>query len=282
MAKWDFGQSSREKTAILKLGIPLAVSIGAFIYAKIHCCEKKTVLDATHQETPAESGEENGKGDIQIRFLQYCNVKEKETALMDMKHSLLSQMAKVEFLNREVLYMEAEAQRLEQVLSKYLKKLEEVESLQTENGFLHMKIAKISTKHNRCSVIVREQKLLVEAGKTEISRNQVELQEKENIIRTLEEEIREFKIVIENCSEVDDEGRMVLSMEDYNKLQMESAEEAKEVVRLRWANACLRHQLSRKKDEQTTNRDEMGISHDSKKKKIVHRFKKWGEKMRVI
>ncbi|KAK9290471.1 hypothetical protein L1049_008641 [Liquidambar formosana] len=199
---------------------------------------------------------------------------------MELRHILSLEMTRIEFFGREITSMEAENQRLQNQVVEYLKVLDQLELLKLENGFLRRKVKKLWTKRKDQSRVMREHNLKIEAIEAEISSNRHELERKTDVIQELEDEVGKLRTVIEqlqeeknelltklelaeksasSISKIEAEG---ITMEDYNKLsneleqiQNDRAAEVKELVYLRWSNACLRHQLTRSRDQQEQNQE---------------------------
>ncbi|TMW90383.1 hypothetical protein EJD97_015783 [Solanum chilense] len=197
--------------------------------------------------------------DIKSKFQQYTHLKEKEIALMDMQYKLLLEMNKVEFFSKEITLMEAESQRFQNMVIEYLRIMELLDLSNSENSLLQNRVKKLLKKIKEHSRVMKEQKFQLEAKEKEISTNQEGLEMKDHVIKEMELEIQQLKMELElaktsNQSKNDVE---VVTIEDHKKLvneleqlQKDKASEDKELVYLRWCNACLRHELMRRNQEQ--------------------------------
>ncbi|KAG5584196.1 hypothetical protein H5410_044630 [Solanum commersonii] len=197
--------------------------------------------------------------DIKAKFQHYTHLKEKEIALMDMQYKLLLEINKVEFFSKEITLMEAESQRFQNMVIEYLKIMELLDLSNSENSLLQKRVKKLLKKIKEHSRVMKEQKFQLEAKEKEISRNQEGLEMKDHVIKEMELEIQQLKMELElaktsNQSKNDVE---VVTIEDYKELvneleqlQKEKASEDKELIYLRWCNACLRHELMRRNQEQ--------------------------------
>ncbi|KAL3532019.1 hypothetical protein ACH5RR_005540 [Cinchona calisaya] len=204
--------------------------------------------------------------ELQKQYLHYHDMKEQEIELMELQNKLLLEIARVEFLEREISSMEAERQRFENMAVEYLKLLELLEISRSRNRLLQRRVKKLLRKAKKYC-------MQNEAKEAEISRNHQELDGKADIVRKLADEIEELKTALTQLqleknellsqlelanaaasSKIDTEeatkgdyGQVVSKLEQLEKQQ---AMEAKELIYLRWCNACLRHELMRKNQEQ--------------------------------
>ncbi|KAK4396437.1 protein CHUP1, chloroplastic [Sesamum angolense] len=216
---------------------------------------------------------------LEKRFLRYQDLKDHETVLMELQNKLMLEMNRVEFMGREISTLEAENQRFDAAAVEYLRVLRLLEFSRSENGQLHKRVEKLSRTTKRQSWILRKQNLQIMSKETEISRNRKELEAKADCIRLLENEMKKLKLSTEQLqgekNEVSDklraaeesaiskaEGEMV-SIESYNqlaceleRLQRDEAAEVEELIYLRWCNACLRHELMRRNQEQERMEDD--------------------------
>ncbi|XP_057512352.1 protein CHUP1, chloroplastic [Actinidia eriantha] len=317
------------KPVLLKAGIPLAISVAGFIFARLttrKICvlkalnfektqvnrlttcpheeprdeesfysldsvfspsmedEKQHILTGTHFDFDAE--EENlglkrriqelqeGWWQLETRFFHYCKMKEQEKVLMELQNNMLLELARVEFLEREFYSLEANNLRFEALVVEYLKMLEQLGFARRENGLLHKKVKKLSRNQIGLFRVVREQNMEIEARKEETLRNHRDLETKGNDVKAFEDEIRKLQNVIHQLQQEKMEilhdklemaensasskiGAEEIQVDDYNKLgieleklQKDREAEVKELIFLRWSNACLRHELLRKNQEQ--------------------------------
>ncbi|KAI3473956.1 hypothetical protein Pfo_028530 [Paulownia fortunei] len=210
---------------------------------------------------------------LEKRFLYYQDLKDQEIVLMELQNKLMLEINRVEFLGREISLLEAEIERYENIAVEYLKVLRLLEFSRSENEQLHKRVKKLLRKTKEHCRILRKQSLQIESKETEISKNKKELEVKADCIRLMEDEIRELKLITEllqgeknelsyklrvaeesAASKVEGE---TVTIENYNqlaceleRLQKDEAAEVKELIYLRWSNACLRHELMRRNQEQ--------------------------------
>ncbi|KAL2487291.1 hypothetical protein Adt_32047 [Abeliophyllum distichum] len=312
------------KPALMKAGIPVAITVIGFIFAKIagrKCLVSKApslseiqenslqnesqemykddeqsfhsrdsaslpyVVEYDHAFTDAYYensietfhmqeeiwGLRNRIQDLDIRFLRYQNLKEQEMVLMELQNKSLLERTTVDLFTREISLMESEIQRFEAIVIEYLKIMRLLELLRSENVLLHKRVKKLLRRNKEQYHVLKKQNLQIVAKETEISRTQKEMEMKENCIKNMADEIRALKMAIEQlqgeknnllsnlaekseASKIEGEER---TLEDYNQLaneveqlQMDRAAEIKELIYLRWCNACLRHELMRRNTEE--------------------------------
>ncbi|OIT01434.1 PREDICTED: protein CHUP1, chloroplastic [Nicotiana attenuata] len=216
---------------------------------------------------------EERENQLEARFQKYSHLKDQEIALMDMQNKLLLEINKVEFFDKEITLMEGENQRIQNMVIEYLRIMELLDLSQSENRLLHKKVKKLLKKINQHSRVIEEQDFQLEAKEIEISRNEKGLEMKDHIINKMELEIQELKMAIEQLQEEkigllrklemgensnpSKSNVEVVTVEDYKELakeleqlQKDKATEDKELIYLRWCNACLRHELMRRNQEQ--------------------------------
>ncbi|XVE61586.1 hypothetical protein DITRI_Ditri06bG0052400 [Diplodiscus trichospermus] len=319
------------KPVLLKAGIPLALSVAGFIFARIIAnrrlnhevssveipvsplepdSQEEFRGEGSHNSTSSTSGEDEEKivasshimdmirsSEIQERtayeeeilglrtrieefqkrewelerqFLRFCDIKEQESVLMELRNMLLLENFYVEFLDREISSMEAENERVQKIVMEYLRVVEQLVHWKSQNGLLQRKVKRLLRKTKGQDKLLREKDLKIEAKDAEIKRNVELLEERSNVIKKLEDEARELKSLTDQLQEQKNELSKKLelaenahssiskteeeriTMEDYNQLeneyeqvQKERATEIKELIYLRWCNACLRYELKR-------------------------------------
>ncbi|PRQ43722.1 hypothetical protein RchiOBHm_Chr3g0471481 [Rosa chinensis] len=301
------------KPVLLKAAIPLALSVAGFIYARIlaqrstHSKEslfesdQVSSLETNSQESRDEDNfnsfsctctlsmeesleindykpkleEEISRLRSRLEDHSYCDMKERESALMELRNTLLLEMARVEFMDREVSFMEAESHRLEELVGEYLKVLEQFEEWKSENQLLQRQVKMLMTQASVQASTIREQDLKLEAREAEVGRVHDELETRKTVAKTLEDEIGELRMILDqlqdekkglleklelkensasSISEIEGErikieDRTRLS-EELEQLQKDRAAEHMELINLRWSNACLRHELMKNNAQQ--------------------------------
>lgn len=221
---------------------------------------------------------------LTLQFEKYCEMKEQESLVMEMKNMLSLETAHVEFLDREISFIEKEAMRLENFVVQYLRITEKIEYWKSENEMLQKKVKKLVRKSKAQSHLIKDQTLKIKEGEAEILRNHDALQIKDGVINKLEDEIRELQRVLEQLQDEKNELMRKLEIvesskeelhrkplkyylevvesgdvrkEDYYKLfneleqvKKEHATEVEELIQLRRINSCLRQELMRNHEEQ--------------------------------
>ena len=247
------------KPALLKIGIPLAISVAGFVCARI--MSRKTVLrdcslqtqvsspptnycdgfkdeDSFHSFSSTMEDEEpmvmdtsltNMEEDLEIgvklkfeevlglrsqiddlerrglelekKFMSYCELKEQESLLVELKNKLLLEMAHVEFLDREISSAKAENERLQNLVVQYQGVLQQLENWKSENKLLLRKVKRLLRRTKEKSRVIREQNMMIEAREAEILRNCDVLETSSNVIRKLEDEVRELHKIKDQMQE---------------------------------------------------------------------------------
>ncbi|GMI71174.1 hypothetical protein HRI_000786700 [Hibiscus trionum] len=310
------------KAVLLKAGIPLALSVAGFIYARL-IAKRRINLEASSMEvdsqefrgedrldstssTTGDEGEtictsadfmsmtksseirnriayeeeiaglrtrveqlQKREWELERKFLRFCDLKEQESVLMELKNMLLETLY-AEFMGREVSSMEAENKRIENIVMEHLRVVGQVEHWKSKNGLLERKVKKLLRKTKAQDKLLREKDSKIVAKDAEIRRNGEELQRRSNGIKKLEDEVKELKSLTDQLrdqrnelskklelakeslsaiSKTEEEGvtneEYNLLANDYENVQKERADELKELTYLRWCNACLRYELKR-------------------------------------
>ncbi|XP_062115153.1 protein CHUP1, chloroplastic [Humulus lupulus] len=308
------------KPLIFKAGIPLALSVAAFVYARIvarRSVFKDTMLENTKvnsleigsqfgseksfhslsstrlpsvecneplviETNSMESSETQNKPDLEeeilglksrlddlrnieeeleMKFIRYNNMKEQESVLMHLTNMLLLEMAQIEFLDRETSLIEDESRRLEKLLVESLRLLEQLEYWKSENGLLQRKVKRLLRIKKVQSSLIKEKELKIKARERELLKTQEELETRTSLIKELEDEVRELRMVLHQMQEDKNELMQKLVLEEtftsslskiaenkgvlseLEQLKKDRATEVEEIIYLRWSNACLRHEL---------------------------------------
>ena len=254
------------KPVFLKVGIPLALSLAGFIYARI-ITKRRINPEASSGETPVSplqtdfQEEFRGEGsrnstsstcgedeeqivtsthimnlirsseveertayeeeilglrtrieelqkrewELERQFLRFCDLKEQESVLMEIRNMLLLETFYVEFLDREISSMGAENKRVKNIVMEYLRVVEQLEHWKSQNGLLQRKVKRLLRKTKGQAKIIREKDLKIEAKDSEIKRNGEVLHGRSNVIKKLEDEVRELKSVTDQLQEQKDE-----------------------------------------------------------------------------
>ncbi|XWS43495.1 hypothetical protein CRYUN_Cryun16bG0109000 [Craigia yunnanensis] len=208
--------------------------------------------------------------ELESQFLRFCDLKEHESVLMELKNMLLLETFYVELLDREISSMEVENKRVKNIVMEYLGVVEQLEHCKSQNGLLQRKVKRLLRKTKGQAKIIREKDLKIEAKDAEIKRDGEVLEGRFDVIKKLEDEVRQLKSLTDQLQEQKDELSKKLELaensnssiskteeegitiEEYNQLaneyeqvQKERAAELKELIYLRWCNACLKYELKR-------------------------------------
>ncbi|XP_065856594.1 protein CHUP1, chloroplastic [Euphorbia lathyris] len=260
------------KPLFLKAGIPLALSIAGFIYAKITARKNINPLESIDENTSFDEEiiglrskiEEVKKMELDLgnQFLQFQGLKELETVLMEVKNMLVLEAANVEFLNKEI---SSENGRFQNLVIEYLRVVEQLRLAKLRNGMLKRKVKKIVMKNMKeKSRIVRDKNMKIDAAEEEILRLWNDDEIKSGVVKKLEDRVEELQeekneLLIrlnaaENFAKIDAE---CVTKEEYNEvvkeleqLREERATEITEFIYLKWNNACLKHELMRNHEQE--------------------------------
>ena len=246
------------KPVLLKAGIPLALSVAGFIYARIiakgrinpesssienpvsplktdskeefrgedslnstfsTCGEDEQIGTSTHFMNLITSSEIQDRTAYEEEILglrmriedlqkrewelerQFHRFKEQESVLMELRNMLLLETFYVEFLDREISSMGAENKRVKNIVMEYLRVVEQLEHWKSQNGLLQRKVKRLLRKTKGPAKIIREKDLKIEAKDSEIKRNGEVLYGRSNVIKKLEDEVRELKSLTDQLQE---------------------------------------------------------------------------------
>ncbi|CAK9323110.1 unnamed protein product [Citrullus colocynthis] len=252
---------------LLKIGIPLALSAAGGVCAimmargsfpaslnlfkprsklieneNFHSIslEKEEILEAEGEKPNVEEVILSLKGkvedlerkemDIERQFIWYQNLKEREALLVELRNTLVLDMAHIDFLEKEIMLMEEENKRFESLVREYLGVSEQLEGQKTENKLLEREVKRLKKKLKDQSKIIREKNLKIEDSKTQLWRNNEEMETKKRMIEKLGNEVKELKMqmgqlqeeknkALPTISEI--EAEKSVTMEDFNKLSNE-------------------------------------------------------------
>ncbi|XP_028777119.1 protein CHUP1, chloroplastic-like isoform X1 [Neltuma alba] len=218
---------------------------------------------------------------LRLHFNHFCDLKEKESLLMEIRNLLSLESARVDFYDKEISSMEAENKRLETFVVQYLDIIEQLEQWKSENRLLRRKVKKLVRKSEAQSRLGHEQTLIIKAQEKEIIRIRDALRTKINVINKSEDEINEMQRILYELQ--DEKNELLAKLEtpkessaskieaenpneqEYKQLlkeleqqKKERAGEVKELVYLRWNNACLRHELIRMHEQRHQERTQEG------------------------
>ncbi|KAL8135893.1 protein CHUP1, chloroplastic [Apium graveolens] len=209
--------------------------------------------------------------DLKYRFLHFLGLKDQEMELTELENHLSLEILKSEFLDRELLSMEAETKRFEAMVVDFLELARQLQIFILENKLLYKIIRRLLSKAKEMSHVIERKNKEIEAGEAEMSRNNEELSRRADRINVLENELVEMRRITEkqeeenielvnklnlaeNSASLKTEERAALEgynqlVNEFEQLQRDRAAEFKELVYLRWCNACLRHELIRRNQQ---------------------------------
>ncbi|CAM8949238.1 unnamed protein product [Rhodiola kirilowii] len=292
------GKSEAFGPWLIKAGVPLAVAaLAALVYAR-----KKS--NSASEETPSSTDEDDDRSvestacdlvkdarnevvlglvdrinklqakeeELEARFERYQSLKECEGVLVELTSMLNLEIARGDYLEREVLSIEAETKRVQELEIYGLKLFQQVKSLEQENKRLKKKVKMLFRKNNEGIRVIGAQKLRIRESEAVIMRSRDEIEKGADVVNKMGEEISELQGMVEDLRKekmvIFDKLELakasltlkneseIIRMDEYKciineleKLQKEFTAEANELVFLRWTNACLRRQLMQR-DEQ--------------------------------
>ncbi|KAH0852177.1 hypothetical protein HID58_090918 [Brassica napus] len=275
------------KPVILKVGVALVLSATGLILARFVSRKEdnEVTSSARNQEsTSSSSGRNDGEqeeeteipGDhqqqeilglrsrleelqrkeyeMELRFERYCNMKEQEVMLMEHKTMLSLEKAQLDFYRRELSAMEEEHKRGQDLVIVFLKLVGEIQELRSENWFLEKQAKKLRRGGKHLYRLVNEKNRRSIAVEKELLKCIDELEMKNSVVKELEGEVKNLKARIDVLQEEKKEVSMKSS--EYEDLKKDVANGVKEVINLRWSNACLRHKVMRNE----TNHEEVAFS----------------------
>ncbi|KAH0925296.1 LOW QUALITY PROTEIN: hypothetical protein HID58_017552 [Brassica napus] len=164
--------------------------------------------------------------EMELRFERYSNMKEQEVMLMEHKSMLSLEKAQLDFYRRELSAMEEEHKRGQNLVIVFLKLVGEIKELRSENWFLEEQAKKLRRGGKQLYRLVNEKSRRSIAVEKELLKCVDELEMKNSIVKELEGEVKDLKARCED-------------------LKKDVANGVKEVINLRWSNACLRHKVMR-------------------------------------
>ncbi|KAL2345153.1 hypothetical protein Fmac_006438 [Flemingia macrophylla] len=210
---------------------------------------------------------------LRLQFARYCDLKEQDSMVGEIKNMLSLETSRVNFLDWAISSMETQNRRLESFVVQYLKVVEQREMWKSENRMLRRKFEKLLRKSKAQTRLAQEQALKIKLDGAEILIIRDDLETKINVIGKLEDRMEELqkaldqlqveknellkKLDVAEKSNASKNEAADVSREEYNqlldeleKLKKERTDEAKALISLRWSNACLRRDLMRQKEQQ--------------------------------
>ncbi|KAF7848552.1 hypothetical protein BT93_L1855 [Corymbia citriodora subsp. variegata] len=242
----------------------LAVNLESLIGSTSRVWEGEEILALRSTVRDLQERELN----LEMQFLRYCNLKERESVLMEIGHALRLGMSQLELLDREVSHMEEENKRIADMAAEYFKVMEELHYWKSHSERLLRKVQKLLRKVKQQARVLRENDLRIEQREGEILKIQRALELKTNDVKRMEGEIDGLRAMLDRSEQEKNELLIELSiaktsapplsqsgveatstedcsrlLKEIEQLRTERAAEEKELIHLRWSNACLRHEL---------------------------------------
>ncbi|ESQ52291.1 hypothetical protein EUTSA_v10017640mg, partial [Eutrema salsugineum] len=199
--------------------------------------------------------------EMELRFERYCSLKDQEVMLMEHKSMLVLEKAQLDFFRREVSAMEEEQKRGQDLVIVYLKLVGEIQALRSENWLIEGKAKKLRRRGKQLYHVLNEKNRRIIALEKEFLKCIEDLEMKNSVVKELEGEVKDLKANVNALQEEKEEvykkssensKSEMVSVEDYRRvleeyedLKKEFANGVKELINLRWSNACLRHQVMR-------------------------------------
>ncbi|CAI9097871.1 OLC1v1034384C1 [Oldenlandia corymbosa var. corymbosa] len=208
--------------------------------------------------------------ELKIEHFHYRDLKGQETVAMEVEKMLLLEITRAQIMEKDISSAEAERQRFQMAID-YQKIYVLLQLSRSRNRLLQRRINKLLRKTSKQRQFIEEQNKKIEAA--EKSAICQELKAKSEIIRKMEDEIREKEVTLvrlqeekndlSNQMELANQSALLkieaekVKMEDnyrevaskLEELESQRAMETEELIYLRWCNACLRHELMRKNQE---------------------------------
>ncbi|KHN48214.1 protein CHUP1, chloroplastic-like [Glycine soja] len=225
---------------------------------------------------------------LRLQFELYCEMKEQESLLLEVKNLLSLENDRAEFLSKEISSIETETMRLESFVVQYMSVIEQLQYWKSQNRVLQRRVQRLLRDSKAKSRLIKGQALKIKEKEAEILRNHDALQTRVSVINKLKGEIIELQRILDQLEDEKNEVAKKLetaegyvsksdkekihrkplkyylevesrdvSKEDYNKVLNELEEvkkervtEVEELIHLRRVNACLREELMRHYEEQ--------------------------------
>ncbi|XP_026418735.1 uncharacterized protein LOC113314182 [Papaver somniferum] len=144
---------------------------------------------------------QNRELELKRRFIRYCGLKEQELKVSQLQNLLELELAHVEFYKLMVEFIESENKRFGDMVVEYLQIAGRLESANTKNCSLEMKVKKLLSASRKYAHAASKQALTLRAKEAEVSRNQEKLEQKDSMINDLENEIQELKQILDRLED---------------------------------------------------------------------------------
>lgn len=152
---------------------------------------------------------------LRLQFDRYCDMKEQESLIMEIRNMLSLETARVEFLDKEISSLEAQNRKMESFLVQYLRIIGQLEDWKSESRLLQRKLKKLQIKSKAQSRLIEVQNLKIKAQEAEILKNHDDLQTRVDVINQLEDEIRELHRVLEQLQ--DEKNQLLKKLDEAEK-----------------------------------------------------------------
>ena len=138
---------------------------------------------------------------LAMQFLRYRVMKEQDSVLEELKNMLLLETASVKFLDREISLIEAQTQGFENFMVECRRVLEQIEFAKKENRLLERKVKKLSRRTREQSRVIGEKNARINGLEAEIMRFCDAQEMRTDVIKKLDDEVREFEAVVNRLQE---------------------------------------------------------------------------------
>ncbi|KAI3463293.1 hypothetical protein Pfo_019956 [Paulownia fortunei] len=212
---------------------------------------------------------------LEIQLLEYCGIKEQETAVMELRNQLRLNNMETKLYNLKIESLLSHNRRLDAQVADYANVVTELEAAKAKIKLLRKKL-KCEAEQNREQILTLQDRVMKlqdqEKKAVEIDQD-VEMKLRER--KELKEELEEMKksnqglkqensdlaqkleyvqmlattaLDNEEVLELKEESRLLQQRNDdltkeIEQLQADRCTDIEELVYLRWINACLRHEL---------------------------------------
>lgn len=139
--------------------------------------------------------------ELKIRFLHFLEMKDQEMELRELENCLSLEILKSEFLDRELLAMEAETKRFEGMVMDFLELARQLQISILESKVLYKIIRRLLSKAKEMSHVMQRKNKEIDDGQAEMSRNNEELSRRADKISVLENELLEMRHITEKQEE---------------------------------------------------------------------------------
>lgn len=143
--------------------------------------------------------------EMELHFERFCNLKDQEVMLMEHKSMLSLEKSQLDFFRKEVLAMEEEHKRGQDLVIVYLKLVGEIQELRSENGLLEGKAKKLRRRSKQLYRVANEKSRRIIGVEKEFLKCVDELETKNYIVKELEGEVKDMKAYVDVLQEEKEE-----------------------------------------------------------------------------